>query len=559
MTTDRKYYFTICLWVLVSGPLFAQVLPPQIFDALEFRNVGPTRGGRVTAVAGHGDMPGTFYFGATGGGVWKSEDYGQSWQNISDGFFHTGSIGAIAIASSDPHVLYVGTGSDGLRSNVIIGKGIYKSSDAGKTWIHQGLESVGQIGSVIIHPQNPDIAYLAAIGNPFKKNKERGIYKTTDGGKVWNMIYHHSDSVGVVDLEFAPNNPEMIYAALWRTERKPWTIISGAHQVGGIVKSIDSGNNWSSLDSGLPSGLIGKTDLAVCPSAPDHIWALIEAPQGEGGVFISKNHGDTFELVSTKKELLDRPFYYCNIDVNPLNPNSIYVNSTRFWHSLDGGKTWKSESTPHGDNHDMWINTKDTLLYIQGNDGGANVTRDGGKTWSSIQNQPTAELYQVAVDDQYPYWLYAGQQDNSTISVPSNIPYPAPGGPTSYWRSVGGCETGPAIPKPGAHHIVYANCKGRFGVFNKHTGQERQYYVGATNIYGHNPKDLKFRFQRVSPIHISPHNADVIYHASQYLHKTTDEGQTWEIISPDLTAFYPRDTGYFWIAHYTRHHRGGIF
>lgn len=534
-----KFSHISLLYFLILLPSFvqAQHLPNQIFDALDFRNVGPTRGGRVTTVAGHADFPGTFYFGATGGGAWKSEDYGHSWQNVSDGFFQTGSIGAIAVAPSDANIVYIGTGSDGLRSNVIIGKGIYKSTDAGKTWSHQGLDLVGQIGSVIVHPGNADIAYLAAIGNPFIKNSERGIYKTVDGGQEWKPIYHHSDSVGVVDLEFAPNNPEVVYAALWRAERKPWTIISGAHQVGGILKSSDAGTSWSSLKTGLPGGLIGKTDLAVSPAAPDHLWALVEAPQGEGGVFVSKNQGDSFDLVSTKKELLDRPFYYCNIDVNPLNPNSIYINTTRFWHSPDGGKTWKSKSTPHGDNHDMWINPQDSHLFVQANDGGANVTRDGGETWSSILNQPTAELYQVAVDDQYPYWLYAGQQDNSTISVPSNVPHSAPGGTTSYWLSVGGCETGPAIPKPGAHHIVYANCKGRFGVYNKLTGQEKQYYVGATNIYGHNPSDLKFRFQRVSPIHISPHNADLVYHASQYLHKTLDDGQTWQIISPDLTAF----------------------
>ncbi|MCB0686670.1 MAG: hypothetical protein KDC53_09095, partial [Saprospiraceae bacterium] len=249
--------------------------------------------------------------------------------------------------------------------------------------------------------------------------------------------------------------------------------------------------------------------------------------------------GENFTLVSTKKELLDRPFYYCNIDANPQNANSIYVSATAYWHSTDAGNKWQRLPTPHGDNHGMWINPLDSNLFIQCNDGGANITLDGGKSWSSIENQSTAELYQVAVDDQFPYWLYAGQQDNTTIAVPSLPPHPAPGGPQSFWQEVGGCETGPAIPKPGNPNIVYSNCKGRFGVYDKITGQEKQYYIGATNIYGHNPKDLVFRFQRVSPIHVSPHNPDVIYMGSQYLHKTTNDGQSWEIISPDLTAFTP--------------------
>lgn len=506
---------------------------------LKFRNVGPTRGGRVTTVDGHADHPATFYMGGTGAGVWKTTNYGQKWENISDGYFATGSIGSIAVADSEPKVIFVGTGSDGIRSNVIIGKGLYKSSDSGTTWNHLGLEECGQIGSVLIHPQDTNTVLVAAIGNPFKKNSERGVYLTKDGGKTWSKTLFHSDSVGAVDLEFAPDNPDVVYACLWRAERKPWTIISGGSE-GGIYKSMDGGMHWQKLSGGLPTNIIGKSDLAVSPADPDRLWALVEAPEGEGGVYRSDNRGQTFSLISTKKELLDRPFYYCNIDVNPQNANSLYVSATGFWHSSDGGVNWSRKQTPHGDNHEVWINPLDTNLMIQCNDGGANVTRDGGATWSSIENQPTAELYQVAVDDQTPYWLYAGQQDNSTISLPSLPPlHSHPAGVNAYWMAVGGCETGPAVPKPGNPNIVYSNCKGRFGVYNKETGQEMQYYVGASNMYGHNPRDLKFRFQRVSPIHISPHNPDVVYHASQYLHKTTDDGKTWEIISPDLTAFTP--------------------
>ena len=511
----------------------------EAYQHLSYRNLGPTRGGRATAVAGHVNHPGTFLMGATGGGVWCTKDYGQNWSNISDGYFSTPSIGAIRIAPSADSIIYVGTGTDGIRSNVIIGKGMYKSSDGGDTWTDLGLKKAGQIGAVIIHPENPDRVFAAALGNPFAKNKERGVYRTSDGGVSWQHVLFHSDSVGAVDLEFHPTNPEVIYACMWRAERKPWTIISGGQQIGGIYKSVDGGDTWKKLAQGLPSGLIGKSDLAVSPADPDVLWALVEAPQEEGGVFKSTDSGENFALVSTKKELLDRPFYYCNIDANPQNANSLFINSTAYWLSHDGGQSWKKQRTPHGDNHDLWINPQDTLLQIQSNDGGANVTRDGGQSWSSIKNQSTAELYQVNVDDQTPYWLYAGQQDNSTISIPSLPPHNAVGGASSFWTAVGGCETGPAVPKPGSPHIVYSNCKGRFGTYNKLTGQEQQFYVGASNMYGHNPRDLKFRFQRVSPIHISPHNPNVVYHASQYVHKTTDDGRTWQIISPDLTAFTP--------------------
>ena len=530
------YWKTSLFLLLFSYPVvFAQGQDSLIYQDLKFRNLGPAQGGRVTAVAGIPSKPSTYFMGSTGGGVWKTENYGSSWINVSDGFFSTPSIGAIRISDSNPDIVYVGTGSDGIRSNVITGKGVYKSIDAGKSWSFIGLKDAGQIGAVEIHPDNPDIVFVAAIGQAFGPNSERGVFRTADGGNSWEKVLFISDSTGSVDLEFAPDDPNTIYASVWRAQRRPWTIISGSAVENGIYKSLDGGDSWKKLTEGLPSGLVGKIDLAVSASNPSRLWALIEAPEGSGGVYRSDDRGQSFEMVSTKKELLDRPFYYCNIDANPLNADNIFVNSTRFWISSDAGEKWRSLRTPHGDNHDMWINPKDSLLFIQSNDGGANITRDGGVTWSTQDNQPTSELYQVDVDDQFPYWLYAGKQDNGTaIAVPSN-----PSGPSGYVIAVGGCETGPAVPKPGNPDIVYTNCKGRFGVFNKRTGQEMQYYVGASNIYGHNPKDLKFRFQRVSPIHVSPHNPDVVYHASQYLHKTIDDGKTWQIISPDLTAFTP--------------------
>jgi photosystem II stability/assembly factor-like uncharacterized protein len=511
--------------------------PAALHAGLRYRMIGPSRGGRVTAVAGHGDRPATFYMGATGGGVWKTTDYGQSWHNISDGYFQTGSIGAIRVADSDPDVVYVGTGSDGLRSNVITGRGVYRTTDEGETWDFVGLRDAGQIGAVLIHPTDPDIVYVAAIGHAFGPSATRGVYRTTTGGATWERVLFVSDSTGAVDLEFAPDDPREIYAATWRAERKPWTIISGGRE-GGIYRSSDGGDTWERLAAGLPDGLVGKSDLAVSAADPDRLYVLMEAEPG-GGLYRSDDRGRTFHLVSTQEGLLNRPFYYTNVDADPTNADVVYVNNERLFKSTDGGTTFRRLSTPHGDNHDMWINPSDPDLFIQSNDGGANVTRDGGQTWSTQRNQPTAELYQVDVDDRFPYWVYAGQQDNSTIAVPSLPPLSVPGGHTGHWRAVGGCETGPAVPKPGDPDIVYANCKGRFGRYNLATGQEQQYYVGAQFMYGHNPRDLILRFQRVAPIEISPHDPNVIYHASQYLHRTIDEGVTWETISPDLTANEP--------------------
>lgn len=511
---------------------------PSFWAGLKYRCIGPSRGGRVTAVAGIPSEPTTFFMGATGGGVWKTVDAGQTWTNVSDGFFATPSIGSIRVAPSAPNIVYVGTGSDGIRSNVISGRGIYRSNDQGRTWTFLGLRDTGQIGAVEIHPDNPDIAFAAALGNAFRPNPERGVFRTRDGGATWEKVLHLSERTGAIDLEIAPGRPDTIYASMWRGERKPWTILSGGGE-DGVFRSTDGGTTWARLTQGLPSGVTGKSDLAVSPDAPDRLYVLLEAPAGKGGLYRSDDRGESFALVSTYAPLLDRPFYYCNIDADPTNADVLYVNSTQFFKSADAGKNWTRMSTPHGDNHDMWINPGNPRIFIQSNDGGANVTLDGGRSWSSQLNQPTAELYQADVDDAFPYWVYAGQQDNSTIAVPSLPPYAAAGGPRAFWREVGGCETGPAVPKPGDPDIVYSNCKGIFGRYDKRTGQEKSYPVGASNLYGHNPKDLKFRFQRVAPIVVSPHDPGIVYHASQYLHRTLDEGVTWETISPDLTANEP--------------------
>jgi photosystem II stability/assembly factor-like uncharacterized protein len=518
---------------VLAAATAAQQLPD--LSELRFRNVGPSRGGRVTAVCGDATTMGTFYMGATGGGVWKTTDFGNSWRNVSDGFFSTPSIGAITVAHDDGDLVWVGTGSDGLRSNVIPGRGVYKSTDAGKTWRCMGLEQTGQIGAVLIHPTDHDVVFVAAIGNAFAPNDERGVYRSKDGGSSWERVFRVSSTCGAVDLEFHPADPDVIYASMWEAERKPWTIKSGGTQ-GGVWRSTDGGNAWQQLGGGLPTGVVGKSDLAVSPAQPDRLWVLIEALD-RPGLYRSDDAGETFAFVSNQRGILDRPFYYCNLDCDPTDADHLFASATGYQESSDGGKRWRRRFTPHGDNHEVWIHPANPKVMVQCNDGGANVTMDGGATWSRQTNQPTAELYQIAVDGRFPYWLYAGQQDNSTIRVPSRSPHSATGGVGSFWESVGGCETGPAVPKPDDHDIVYANCKGRFGVYNHRTGQEQQYYVGAESLYGHNPKDLRYRFQRVAPISISPFDPGTVYHGSQYLHRTRDDGRTWQTISPDLTAF----------------------
>ena len=512
----------------------------ELFNDLEFRYIGPSRGGRVTTVTGHRDTPETFYMGATGGGVWKTTDYGANWENISDGYFETGSIGSIDVADSNPQIVYVGTGSDGIRSNVIIGRGMYKSVNGGESWTHIGLRDAGQIGSVVIHPTNPEVVYVAALGNPFGPNPERGVFKSIDGGETWEHVLFISERTGAVDLELAPENPDVIYAALWRAERKPWTIISGDDgSENGIYVSRDAGETWSKSRDGLPQGLIGKIDFAVSPADPSRVYALVEAIPEEEGLYRSNDMGMTWHVVSTEGYLMTRPFYYTNVDADPTDADVVWVNNLALWRSESGGKGWTRVGTPHGDNHDMWINPDDPLIIVQSNDGGANVTRDGGRTWSTQHNQPTAELYQVDVDERFPYWAYAGQQDNSTIAVPSLPPDFRPGGATAYWEAIGGCETGPSVPNPVNPMIVYSNCKGTFGRYNRATGQQQSYYVGGINMYGVNPRELPYRFQRVVPIEISPRDPRVIYHGSQFVHRTMDEGRTWETISDDLTAFRP--------------------
>lgn len=510
------------------------------FAALRYRHVGPFRGGRVTTVTGIPGEPHTFYFGSTGGGIWKTTDAGASWHNISDGFLETTSMGAIRAAPSNPDIIYAATGSDGIRSNVSTGLGVYKSTDAGKTWRFIGLRDAGQTGAVEIHPTNPDIAFVSVIGNAFRPSPTRGLYRTRDGGANWERVLYVSDSTGSVDVEFNPADPNELYATMWRAERKPWTIISGARE-GGVYKSTDGGDTWRKLTNGLPQGLFGKADLAVSPADPNRVYVLIEAPGEEGGVYRSDDRGETWRQTSNQNGLVNRPFYYLNMDADPTNADRVFAQAEGFWVSTDGGSTFRTMPTPHTDNHDIWINPNDPSIWVQANDGGVNVTLDNGKTWSTQYNQPTAEIYQVATDNRYPYRLYGAQQDNTTLMIPS-LPL-ASARPDSWmqqWQASAGCETGPTIPHPTNPDIVYGNCKGQFSRLNVATGQEKNYWVGGQYLYGFNPKDLKYRFQRIAPIEISPFDPSVIYHGSQFVHRTTDEGVTWEVISPDLTTNDPR-------------------
>ncbi len=518
-----------------SGPpTVAAGVPTSTFNQLRWRMVGPARGGRVTTVTGVDHEPHTFYFGSTGGGVWKTTDAGANWVNVSDGQITVGSMGDIDVANSDPNVIYAGTGSDGLRSNVSIGKGVWKSTDAGKTWRHVGLKDVGNIGAVRVHPTNPNVAFVAAIGDPFRPTNARGIYRTTDGGATWQRTLHVSDSTGAVDVEFNAGDPSVLYASMWRAERKPWTIISGARE-GGVYRSTDGGTTWSRLTNGLPGGLIGKSNVAVSKADPRRVYVLLEAKPGMG-LYRSDDGGDSFALVSENPQLTTRPFYYTTIGADPTNADVVYAGAEGYFKSTDGGRTWQRFGTPHGDNHDIWVNPNDGRIMIQANDGGVNVSLNGGRTWSTQYNQPTAEIYQVYVDNQFPYQLYGAQQDNSTLIVPS-LPQQVGGldDPIQGWRSGPGCETGPIMPHPVNPDTVYGSCKGQYSRMSLRTGQEKHYWVGAQSLYGNATKDLIFRFQRVSPMELSPHDPRVLYYGSQHVHRTRDEGVTWEVISPDLT------------------------
>jgi photosystem II stability/assembly factor-like uncharacterized protein len=517
-----------------------QIVSPAAFKDLKWRNVGASRGGRVTGFAGVRQQPHTFYAGATGGGVWKTEDAGITWFPVGDGQITSGSIGSIDVSLSNPDHVWVGTGSAAIRSNVIIGRGVFKSTDAGKNFAFAGLKDAGQIGTIRVHPTNPETVWAAASGSPFGPSEERGIFKTTDGGKTWRKTLYVDTEHGARDVEVDWQNPNVLYAATYRGFRKGWDIISGGPaDKGGIWKSVDGGETWKKMSAGLPSKLIGKIDLDIARSNPKVIYAMIEAPAAEGGLYRSNDAGESWTLVNSSQSLRARPFYFHYVNADPKNENIVYVNELRFHKSTDGGKTFTTISTPHSDNHGMWINPDNPDIFLQVNDGGANVTLNGGRSWSSILNQPHAEYYMVAVDEQYPYRLYVPQQDNTTLVVPSVPPVSwGMDAPPQFWMQASGCETGGIWPRKDGS-VIWGACKGEVGRYNVLTGQEQHYWIYPQNRYGHDPDDIKYRFPRQTVIFLSPHDDRVVYQASHVLHRSTDEGVTWETISPDLTAREP--------------------
>jgi len=500
---------------------------------LQWRQIGPFRGGRSTAVTGVASQPMVFYFGGTGGGVWKTSDGGINWEPISDGsVFGTGSVGAIGLSDSDPNTIYVGMGESPIRGNVSHGDGVYKSTDGGKTWKHIGLEDTRQISRVRVHPKNADIVYVAAQGHVWSANEQRGVFRSKDGGKTWQKVLYRSDKAGACDLIIDPTNPNVLYAGLWEVYRKPWTLESGGLG-SGIFKSTDGGDTWTEItrNPGLPRGTIGIVGITVSPANPDRLWAILEAE--DGGVFRSDNGGKTWTKTNEQRNLRQRAWYYSRIYADPKNADSVYVLNTGFYRSNDGGRTFTGISVPHGDNHDLWIAPDDPNRMIESNDGGANVSFNGGKSWSE-QDQPTAQFYRVAVDNDFPYHVYGAQQDNSTVRIASRTT--ENGITTSDWFDVGGGESGWIAPSPKDSQIVFAGSyDGLITRYDHHTGQLRDVNPYPNNPMGWGAADIKYRFQWNFPIVFSPHDPNTFYAGANVLFKSTNEGESWQIISPDLT------------------------
>ncbi|MGH9399766.1 MAG: WD40/YVTN/BNR-like repeat-containing protein, partial [Thermoanaerobaculia bacterium] len=493
---------------------------------------GPHRGGRVCAVAGVRGQPLVYYMGGTGGGVWKTSDGGGAWTPVSDKDFKTGSVGAIGVAESDPHVIYVGMGESPIRGNVSHGDGVYKSTDAGKTWTNVGLKNTYQISRVRVHPKNPDLVYVAAQGHVWGSNPERGIFRSKDGGRTWEKALFVSEKTGAADLVMDPTNPRILYAGFWQVYRKPWMLESGGTE-SGIYRTADGGDTWKKLAGGLPEGIVGNIGLAVSPARPDRVWAIVESKE-KGGVYRSDDAGEKWTRTNTENKLRQRAWYYTRIYADPKNADAVYVLNTAFYRSSDGGRTFNPIRVPHGDNHDLWIDPDDPARMIESNDGGANVSFNGGRSWSSIMNQPTAQFYRVITDDRFPYWVYGAQQDNSTVSIASRGR--GAGIDVTDWHSVGGCESGWIAPRPKNPDIVFAGCYGgSISRYDHKTGQARQIVAWPQLAIGLGGKDLKYRFQWNAPILISPHDPNTLYHAAQVLLRSRNEGQSWEEISPDLT------------------------
>ena len=539
----------ILAFTLALSSLLAQTTDPRISDkdgtdkdkkkleeGFQYRSIGPYRGGRSLTAAGIAGDPNIWYFGSTGGGVWKSTDGALTWKPVFD-HEKSSSIGSLAIAPSDPNVIYVGTGEACIRGNLAQGDGIYKSVDAGKSWKNIGLKDSRAIGKIIVHPSNPDIAFVAALGHPYGPNTERGIFRTSDGGKTWQKVLYVDDKSGGVDVEFDPHNPHILFAALWQVRREPWTFNSGGPG-SGLYRSSDGGDTWKKLGGGgaaeadgLPEGPYGKIGIAIAANS-DRIWALIEAKKG--GLYRSDDGGGKWELINPDNRFTQRAWYYMHPIADPNDANTLYILNVEMYKTTDGGHTFNKVKVPHGDNHGLWIDPQNNRRMIQSNDGGATVSFDGGVHWTRQDNQPTAQFYHVTADNRFPYYVYGAQQDNSTIAIASRSfdgPIDRPD-----WYPVGGGEAGYIAPDPRDPLIVYAgDYQGNITRYDKHTGQLRNITVHPVMSDGKGAAVLEHRFQWTAPLLISPNDPDVVYHAGERIFKTTDGGTHWEAISPDLT------------------------
>ncbi len=520
---------------------------PQTLDVdglLRWRCIGPFRGGRVVTVAGSYRDPTTFYFGAVAGGVWKTTDAGTYWRPVSDGFFETASVGALAVAPSDDNVIYAGMGETTIRIDVSHGDGVYRSTDAGRSWRHAGLKETCHIGKIRVHPTNPDLLWVAALGHAFGPNPERGVFKSDDGGASWRHVLQINDTAGAVDLSLDETNPRILYAAIWEAYRSPWMISSGGPE-SGLYRSLDGGESWNKLsqNQGFPKGTLGKIGVAASPARAGRVWALVEHRE-EGGLYRSDDHGDTWERVCDNQNLVSRAWYYIHVTADPKDSETVYVNNLEFWKSTDGGKTFVEIATPHGDNHDLWIDPTDTKRMIQGNDGGANVSFNGGYSWSTIYNQPTAQFYHLAADNRDPYTVYGTQQDNSSIAIPSRTNRRGIAWADGFIAGTG--ESGYVVVRPDDPDIIYVGAIGSspgggnsLQRYDRRTDQIRLITSWPEAMRGYGASEEKQRFNWTYPIVISPHDPKSLYIGGDRVYRSTNEGQSWRPISPDLTRADP--------------------
>ncbi|MBV9577926.1 MAG: glycosyl hydrolase [Chloroflexi bacterium] len=519
----------------------------RLFQSLEWRNIGPHRGGRCVAVAGHPTEPGTFYFGACAGGVFKTTNGGSHWWNVSDGFFNTAAVGAIAVSDSHPNVVYAGTGEACIRSNVSHGDGLYRSDDGGHTWRNLGLAATRHISRVAIHPTNPDVVYVAALGHAWGPNPERGIYRSTDGGRSWELVLHKSERAGAADLTLDSRNPRVLYAAIWQGMRYPHAAESGGPD-SGIWRTMDGGETWTDVtrNPGMSTRLLGRIGVTASPAQPGRVWAIVEAE--DGAMFRSDDYGETWERQSESVDLRRRPWYYMHAYADPRDANTVWVLNLDCWRSVDAGKTFESIPTPHGDNHGLWIDPRDSNRMIEGNDGGATVTFDGGRTWSSLLNQPTAQFYHVIADEHVPYFVYGSQQDNWAMRMPS-ISFEGAISTKDYTEPGGGESGYIAISKQPPHMVFGGGIgtgagHGRLVAWNPETGQKRNVTVWPEVFgMGAGAESLKYRFQWTFPVETSPHDDQTLYICSNVVHRSRDNGSSWETISPDLTRNDPAKIG----------------